>query len=452
MVTRVSGRRARSVLVSAALGLGLSSPAPARALAAAASPGAASSSGAPAHRLLRDATSLSAWLAEHSPDLRAARARARQARAEARGARLFLNPVLDGSFGNIPLSQTNPAGLGLSHTAIVGVGLSQTFELGKRGPRSAAADLREQAAALDTTSTLSDRITVAREALGRAVHLGLRVGILSESLADAERAATIERTRLEQKALSGMDYDRLLLDLAGLRADFARDQAEYDAARADCAAALSAECDLAGASEEDLSLGAVDASLQGAEGKLAGRADVRALGLEASAAERDAELASNRAIPDVTVRVGYTYDRFGVSGDNLSTLGVSLALPLPVFDHGQHDATKASERALELGAEKQALLEEARADVRGLYSRKAALEKNIDILEKQTLPRSTGVLASAERAFHEGGASMTDFLLARRNHVALSLTRLDQRFELFAVENELYRVLGLNPTAPPGKP
>ena len=38
---------------------------------------------------------------------------------------------------------------------------------------------------------------------------------------------------------------------------------------------------------------------------------------------------------------------------------------------------------------------------------------------------------------------MTDFLLARRNHIALSLTRLDQRFELFAVKNELYRVLGL---------
>jgi len=404
--------------------------------------------GAPAHRLLRDTAGLSTWLREHHPELRASRAREHQARAATRGARLFQNPVLDTSLSNIPLSEAH--GQTFSDAAIVGVGLSETFELGKRGPRGEAAALRERAAEFDTAATLSDRITVARDALGRAVHLGLRVNILAESLADAERAATLERTRLEQKALSGMDYDRLLLDLANLRADFARDQAEYAAARADCAAALAAECDLTGTSEDDLTGASADAAR--AEERLEARPDVRALGLEASASERDARLAANRAIPDVTLRVGYVYDRFIAAGDIGHTLGVSLALPLPVFDHGQHDATRAKEHALEVSAEKDSMLEEARADVRGLLSRKAALEKNIDILERDTLPRSSGVLSSAERAFHEGGVSLTDFLLSRRTHIALSLTRLDQRFELFQIENELNRVLGLNPTAPQGKP
>ena len=98
---------------------------------------------------------------------------------------------------------------------------------------------------------------------------------------------------------------------------------------------------------------------------------------------------------------------------------------------------------LELEDSKRALLAEARADLEGLLSRKAALEANIEILQNDTLPRSNAVLTAAEQAFHQGGASMTDFLLARRNHIALSLTRLDQHFELFEVKNELYRVLGL---------
>jgi outer membrane protein, heavy metal efflux system len=436
--------------VRASLGfaLALLAPLKAHALGVPGDEGAAPG-GAPAHRLLRDSNSLSAWLSEHSPDVRAAKARARQAQADARGARLFQNPILDASVGNVPLTTTTPPGLGFSGSANYGVGLSQTFELGKRGPRGSAADLRERAAGLETISTLSERIAAARDALGRAVHLGLRVGILAESLADAENAATIERTRLEQKALSGMDYDRLLLDLAALRADFARDQAEYEAARADCAAALAAECDLTGASEDDLSLVA-PADAGHAEDQLAGRPDVRSLGLQAAAAEHDATLASNKAIPDVTLRVGYIHDRF--PGDNLNTLAFSLALPLPVFDQGQYESAKAKEHAVELGAEKQALLEDARADLRGLLSRKAALEKNIEVLEHDTLPRSSGVLTSAERAFHEGGASLTDLLLARRNHIALSLTRLDQRFELFQTQNELYRVLGLNPAAKEGKP
>jgi cobalt-zinc-cadmium efflux system outer membrane protein len=359
--------------------------------------------------------------------------------------------VLDASLSDVPLGQTNPPGLSFNRTAIYGVGLSETFELGKRGPRGEAAELRARAAGLDTATTLAERVAVARDALGRAVHLGLRLGVLAESLADAEHAASIERTRLEQKALSGMDYDRLLLDLANLRADFARDQAEYTAARADCAAALAAECDLTGTSEDDILLLA-PADAARAEERLAGRADVRSLGLQAAAAEHDATLASNRAIPDVTLRVGYTRDQFIASGDNANTLAFGLSLPLPLFDHGQHDAAKAKEHAVELAAERQALLEGARADVRGLLSRKAALVKNIEVLERETLPRSSGVLSSAERAFHEGGASLTDLLLARRNHIALSLTRLDQRFELFQVQNELYRVLGLYPAASEGKP
>jgi cobalt-zinc-cadmium efflux system outer membrane protein len=440
--------RVRSRVAQTAITLALVAAAPTSALAANEDQPV---QGAPAHRLLHDAPGLSAWLSAHHPEMRASRARVRQAQAEARGARLFQNPVLDTSLSNIALSQTSPPGLNFSETRVVGVGLSQTFELGKRGPRGAAADLRARAAELDTTATLSERMTEARDALGRAVHLGLRVNILAQSLDDAERAATLERTRLEQKALSGMDYDRLLLDLANLRADFARDQAEYAAAQADCAAALAAECDLTGASEDDLLLlaPAADAS---SEQRLEARPDVRSLTLEAAASERDARLAANKAIPDITLRVGYVNDSYVLAGDIRHTLGVGLTLPIPVFDRGQHDATKAREHAVEVEAEKQATLEDARADLRGLLSRKAALEKNIETLEHDTLPRSSGVLTSAERAFHEGGVSLTDFLLARRNHIALSLTRLDQRFELFQIENELYRVLGLNPAAPQSKP
>jgi cobalt-zinc-cadmium efflux system outer membrane protein len=407
---------------------------------------------APAHRLLRDPEALSAWLARESPYVRAARARVEQANADVRSSHLFLNPVLDASLGNVPLGSTTIPGLGFNDTVNYNVGLSETFELGKRGPRQEAAALRERAARLEVTSTLNDRIGTARDALGAAVHLGLRLGVLQESLADAERAAALEHTRLEQKALSGMDYDRLLLDLAGLRSEFARNEAEYAGALATCRATLGAPCDLAGVSEEDLADALPAVPLAGAEERLAARSDVRSLDLQASASRRDATLASRRAIPDITARVGYTHDRFTAAGDNMNTLGFGLQLPLPVFDRGQHDARKANAHAVELEDSKKALLAEAKADLDGLLSRKAALEKNIEVLTKDTLPRSDAVLTSAEQAFHQGGASMTDFLLVRRNHVALSLTRLDLRFELFEVKNDLYRVLELIQNGTQGTP
>jgi outer membrane protein, heavy metal efflux system len=391
--------------------------------------------------LLRDPARLSAWLAEHDPEIRAARARLSQSDAEARQSHALLNPVLDASLGNVPLGQTNPPGLGFNETVIYNVGLSQTVELGKRGARIAGAELRQKSATLQVAVAERDQRSAARVALGNALHRGLRVAILQETLADAEHAADLERTRYEQKALSGTDYDRLLLDLANLRADFERERAEYGAALADCTAALGAECDLSAATEADLgSATPLDLTRASAPG-LEKRPDLLALEAESKAAERDAELARGRAVPDVTLRVGYTHDRFVASGDNRNTLTFGLALPLPVFDRGQHDSSKALSRAVELRSMRSALLLQARADLAGLLGRKTTLEKVLASLERESLPRSSSVLSSTQTAFDHGGVSLTDLLLARRTHIALQLTLLDERFELFGIRNELERVL-----------
>ena len=394
--------------------------------------------------LLHDDSRLSSWLAEHNPEIHAARARLAQSAADARQSHALLNPVLDASLANVPLGETNPPGLAFNDVAIYTVGLSETIELGKRGARIAGADLRQKSATLQVAVTERDERSQARFALGNALHRGLRVAILQETLADSEGAANLERTRYEQKALSGTDYDRLLLDLANLRADFERERAEYSAALADCAAALGAECDLSGAREDDLASAVPLDVSRVATPNLEKRPDLVALDVERQAAERDAELARGRAVPDVTLRVGYTHDRFYASGDNRNTLTFGVALPLPVFDRGQHDSSKALSRAVELRDTRSALLLQARADVAGLLSRKATLEKVLASLERESLPRSSSVLSSSQTAFDHGGVSLTDLLLARRTHIALQLTLLDERFELFGIRNELLRVLASN--------
>ncbi|HVY25520.1 MAG TPA: TolC family protein [Polyangiaceae bacterium] len=393
--------------------------------------------------MLRESPRLAAWLASHSPEIHAARARVAQSSADARQSHVLLNPVLDASLGNVALGETNPPGLGFNETAIYNVGLSQTIELGKRGPRIEGAELREKSAQLSLAAAERDQLSQARFALASALYRGLRVAVFEETLQDAEHGADLERVRFEQKALSGTEYDRLLLDLANLRADFERERAEYGAALADCAAALGAECDLTGTREEDLSGAAqVDAS-QTSGARLEKRPDVQALEAEQRAAERDAELARGRAVPDITFRLGYTHDRFVASGDNRNTLSFGVALPLPVFDRGQHDSSKALSRAVELRDTRSALLLQARADLAGLLGRKATLEKVLAGIEKESLPRSSSVLQSTQIAFDHGGVSLTDLLLARRTHIALQLTLLDERFELFGIRNELERVLSL---------
>jgi outer membrane protein, heavy metal efflux system len=400
------------------------------------------------HVLLRDPDRLAGWLAQHNPDVLAARDRLSQAEADASASRLIPNPTLDVSLSNIPVGETNPGELGFGQVAIWGVGLSETFEIGKRGPRISAADLRRNAERAYLQGTLGDRVWAARSIMGEALHLSLRAATLEESLRDSERVAELERTRYEQSALSGMDYDRLLLELRGLEAEVARSHADYDAARADCRALLGSECDLSGADDSDLTSSAPVPPVGLSERELRERPDLRGLALETEAARRDAELARRRAIPDVTLRIGYVHDDFTVSGDNANTLSVSLALPLPVFDRGQHDADKALARAEELSHTTASTLAGAYSSYAGLVSRERALEASVQTLEKESVPRSSSVVNAAQQAFDHGGVSMTDLLLVRRSHVALRLSLLDQRFELFSVRNDLRRVLGLDARHP----
>ena len=309
-------------------------------LSATAAPNAAASSGPVlVHRLLHQPGELLARLTATSPDVGAARARVDQARAEVSASRLIPNPVLDVSLSAIPVSRANNASFASSNSWTIG--LSQTIELGKRGPRAAAAEQRAHAAGRYWSFTLSERMAAARAAMVSALHLSLRGATLEGSLHDAEHATELERVRYEQKALSGMDYDRLLLELSSLRAEVERSHAEYESARAECQALLAGPCDLTGASEEDMDR-ALPISDLAARADLQNRPDLAGLLLEREGARTDAELARRRAIPDITLRVGYTRDNSAGPADALDSVSVGVQLPLPLSDHGQHDACQSA--------------------------------------------------------------------------------------------------------------
>jgi cobalt-zinc-cadmium efflux system outer membrane protein len=395
--------------------------------------------------LLRDPALLADWLTHHNQDVAAVGARVAQARADIGTARLWPNPAFDFTLGQIVLGQSNPPGLSFGDTYMLTFGLSQTFELGKRGPRTAAAALRLAAAERGQRDVLVQKAAEARLALARVAYLAAKRSILEESLASAERMLDVEKVRLQHGDLSGNDYDRLVLDTMTLRLDVARAAAEYDGARAACRAVLFAACDPAGASEREVEAAApVPAALGDAAEALARRPDIRALALQRDAARKDAQLARRRVIPDPTVRAGYVYDRLVVAGDQPKTLMFTVTIPLPLFDRGQHDAARAEARAREAAATAAATLERARADLAGLVERRRFLEASLRMLTDEAVPKSARILATTMTAFSRGQVSLTDLLLARRTHVALLLNLMDLRFDFMGVRNELRRVLGLD--------
>jgi outer membrane protein, heavy metal efflux system len=394
--------------------------------------------------LLGDDRMLLSWLKDHNKDVLAAAARVDQATAALLQDRLHLNPSVAGSVSDLPLGDTNPPGLAARDTAIYGVVLSQTVEIGKRGPRIESARLRLESERRSYLEVLADITAEARASLGRVAYLGARQSVLEDSLAAARQNVELQRSRVDNGDLSGNDFDRLLVDTMLLEAEVAANRRESGAAVADCGALLAAPCGDEGTGIDSLNSAATLHETGDTRAAIDRRPDIQALMLEGDASGKDALLARRRRIPDPSLSLGYTHDNLTISGDQPRTYLFSIGFALPIFDRGRHDADRAEARARELEFAAAALRDRGRADVQALQERRASLERTLDDLLGQAVPRSKGVLEATVRAVNRGGVSMTDLLLARRTHTDLLLKVMDLQFDLFAVRNDLRRALGLD--------
>jgi cobalt-zinc-cadmium efflux system outer membrane protein len=403
--------------------------------------------------LLASPPALVSWLEEHSAEVRAARQRSVQAAEDLGQSRVLPNPALELGLGNIPLGQTNPPGLGFSDTVNFTVGLTEMIEIGKRGPRIRGAELRAQAAGEDARAALGGRAADARAALGRTAWLVVRQRALEQNLRQTRELVDIETRRRDAGDISDAELGRIVLDADAVQMDVDHNRTELSSALSDCRAVMAAPCATDDVDDGTLERGGiVPDALPDVDVALAGRADLRSLDLNRRAAGEDAELARHRAIPDPTVGLVYAHDQFLVSGNLGNYLGVSVTVPLPIFDTGAHDAAKAEARAGELAEQSRGASLEVRAAIDGLIERRRWLASAIARLHAESIPRSLDVVAATRKAYDTGHVSLSDLILVERTHRELVIKALDLEFELFCARSELRHALGLDAARPAKEP
>jgi outer membrane protein, heavy metal efflux system len=407
--------------------------------------------------LLAQPGELAAWLRDRDPLIDAQRARLDAARAAARQTRVLPNPQLNLGVSDFVIGQTNagsggpgsdnPA-LSLGKTLIFTAGVDQLIELGKRGPRQSAADLRVRAAAETAAGTLGGRIGEATQALGKLAYVAARRSVVATNLAAAEQLMASEKHRLEHSDLSALEFARIELDTQAIALQLARAESDAAAAVAACSAVLYAACSIDGLDDAALDAGApLPAALPGAGPAIEARPARVASRLEVEALGWDATLAHNRRIPDPTIGAGYTLDNLTISGDQHQSLMFTLGIPLPLFDRGDHDEAAARATARAEAAEGRAAVRDAAGQVEALLAQRATLEAAIARLTSDTVPKSTQIIAQTRRAFDLGQAPLADLLLVERAHRDLLLELLDTRFDLFNVRAQLRQQLGLDDQA-----
>jgi cobalt-zinc-cadmium efflux system outer membrane protein len=398
--------------------------------------------------LLDDPARLAAWLRDHDPMLESARSKVAASQELGEQARVLPNPQLQFAAGGFVIGKTNPdtpAPLGLGATTNFQIGVGELIELGKRGPRRNAADLRSREAGETAVGALGMRIGVATAALGQLAYVSRKRDVVAANLEAAHRLRDLEKNRLDKQDLSALEFERIELDTEAIELQLGRTEAELTGAVAACSAALYFRCQPPAGDPTALNSAApLPDALAASDQAIAHRPVREASHIEAQALGWDATLAHNRRIPDVTLGVAYLLDNLTVAGNQHQQLIFSAAIPLPMFDRGDHDAAAARANARALEAEDRAAVMEAHGAVEGLLAQREALQATLHKLESEAVPKSTQIITQTQLSFDRGQARLADLLQVERAHRDLLMEVLETRYDLFTVRAQLRQALGLD--------
>jgi cobalt-zinc-cadmium efflux system outer membrane protein len=401
--------------------------------------------------LLANPADLARWLHDHDPQTLAAKDKVEAASEAAEQARVFPNPQASGALANVAVAGPNaapgtPRGpTALNQTTNISFGITELFEIGKRGPRRQAADLRTQEATEAGVGALGGRMNDALNTLGKLAYVVARRDVVSQNLDAARKLQANEQIRVEQHDLAGIDFARIELETEALEIELGRSDADVAISLAACAATLFAPCSPSGLDAATLDAAApIPDALPDVSKSIEDRPVHQAQKLEGQALEEDARLAEARRIPDPTFGITYTYDNYTFGGGLPQTLAVSIGIPLPLFDRGQHDAAAARANARALQQQELAVIRGERGGVDGLVSQLEKLKVVLHRLETDSVPKAQKIVEQTRKAFDLGQSGLADLLLAERQYRDLLLQLLDTRFDLFTVRVQLRQAIGID--------
>jgi cobalt-zinc-cadmium efflux system outer membrane protein len=381
---------------------------------------------------------------EKNRDAIAARLEITASELDVVAARLYPNPTAGYSIGNLLLGKANTNNQPNPTTSFFDqpvhtVGVNEIVDVWmKRSARIRAADKGVEHRRLLTADALREIVYAVRSAFADTVR-EQEERQLAHEFAD-RYAQTIKISQARFKAGDISEAELRKIELEGLRYQNAVIDAdmELDVARGKLAALLG----LASVSQlPALRADPTDAASRPAFeiGTLTSRALERRPDLRAAGAARvqaDAQLASaeREVFPDITLGVDYVHSAFTVSGDNPNTLGLSLSLPLPLFDRNQANIGRAK-------------LDQQRADNDGQRLRIAVARDVAEAVRKGTrsatllsvferpaggdvpgtptgtgdkggmLSRSETALKVAEKSYRAGAISLIELLEAQRTYL-----------------------------------
>jgi cobalt-zinc-cadmium efflux system outer membrane protein len=380
---------------------------------------------------------------QRNRDVIAARLEIEASALDVVAARLYPNPTFEYAIGNLLLGKANTNNLPNPTTSffdqpVQTFGVSEIVDVWmKRSARIRVADHGVERRKLLTEDALREIVYAVRSGFEDAVREQLERR-LAHDVAD-RYAQTIKISQARFKAGDISEAELRKIELEGLRYQNAVIDAEtqLDVARNRLAALLGLRAgELPASLAEPPDTGArpgFDLPRLTARA-LERRPDLRAAGAAQAQAEAQIASAKRDALPDIALGAAYTHSAFTSSGDNPNTLGLTLSLPLPLFDRNQANIGRARLDRRRADNEGERLRIAVARDVAEAVRRGERAATLLAVFERPTgadvpgtptgtsdkggmISRAETALRVAEKSYRAGAIALIDLLEAQRTYL-----------------------------------
>jgi len=278
---------------------------------------------------------------ERNREVIAARLDIEAAQLDVVAARIYPNPVASYSLGNLVINGNSQGGTVAPQffsQPVQNIGVSEIIDVwAKRSARTRAAERGVDEKRLQVEDALREIVYAVRSAFAdvtREQHEHQLAREIADRYSDTVRvsrgrfrAGDISEAELRRVELEGLRYTNAVID-ADLELDLAREKLARLMGLASGAQLPAQVADVADTRRAYSVPSLISLAMEH-------RPDIRAAGASRLTAEAQLDSAKREVYPDLTLGANYTHSSFTVSGDNPDTLGLSLSLPLPLFDRNQ---------------------------------------------------------------------------------------------------------------------
>jgi len=356
---------------------------------------------------------------KNNPEIQALRLEEETAKGQLEKARLLLinNPTVEGEVSK----KEKPIEEGSGKYKNYGFKLSQEFEIaGQRGLRIDVAEKGLSKVRLEIENRERILTNEVKDAFAKTLASKKKVELTKEVVRLKEDLLNFTKIKFQAGEVSGLEVNLAEVELSKTKRDLILSEREYKEAVLSLQGLLGVKPDNAFIIKGELS--AEMPSLPDKE-KLQNlaliRPDAKAAVMEEEKSNAALFLIKREAVPNITLSGFYDRD------ERRDAVGLSVSIPLPIFDRKQAERKEAKTKAEQAKINRSGIEKAIEREFDQAYNAFVSSHEEISVFKKEILSKSLENLSLLNLAFKEGKIGFFDVRLAQRDAIDIQFSYLD---------------------------